>query len=51
MRIILLSIVDNSENNLGTIYFVHSDQTSYFKIGKFCLFMSYNLSVKWPVRQ
>ena len=41
--------------NLQYIFclFVHSEQTHYFKIGKFCVFMMYRpkLNVKWQVTQ
>ena len=41
--------------NLQYIFclFVNSEQTHYFKIGKFCLFMMYRpkLNVKWQVMQ
>ena len=53
MHIILLSIVDNSDNNL-LILFLSLQQTNqllYFRNGKFCLFMMHKLNVKWPVMQ
>ena len=49
--IILLSIVDKSDYIFR--FFANSEQTRYFKIGKFCLFMMHRpkLNVKWQVTQ
>ena len=51
MRIILMSIVDDSDISLHICLFLNSEQTNYFKINEFSWFMVYQLKVMWPVTQ